>query len=33
MDYAADNDVAITVTDAFPTGSISNTYNLTVTVN
>jgi len=32
-DYTADNNVAITVTDAFAAAAISNTYNLTVTVN
>lgn len=31
--YGADNNVAITITNAFAAGAVSNTYNLTVTVN
>jgi hypothetical protein len=33
QDYAADNNVAVTIADSFAAGAISNTYNLTVTVN
>jgi hypothetical protein len=33
QNYGADNNVAVTIADSFAAASISNTYNLTVTVN